>query len=204
MPTLLQIDSSPRSASISSRLSATFVNKWKTLNPDGRLIHHNTTLEELPFVDELMADAYFTAAEALTAPQKQHLALSDKLVDELLAADVLVFGVPMWNLGIPASLKAWIDLIVRAGRTFDFAPTGVVSLVPAGKKVYVFSARGGTYPDDTTAKAYDQQEPYLRALFNFLGFSDVTFIHAENQSGDAQTAAAGVAQAEAELAILAL
>ena len=67
-------------------------------------------------------------------------------MDELLAADVVVIGAPMWNLSIPASLKAWIDLIVREERTFAFTPQGVAPLVPPGKRVYVFSARGGSYP----------------------------------------------------------
>jgi FMN-dependent NADH-azoreductase len=203
MPTLLHIDSSPRSASVSSKLAATFVARWKQQNPGGVVVHHNTTLEKLPYIDEAMLGGFFTPAEALSDEQKQQIALSNQLVDELLAADVLVFGVPMWNLGIPASLKAWVDLIVRAGRTFNYTATGVAPLVPAGKKVYVFTARGGSYTPGTPAQAWDLQEPYLRALLGFLGLSDVTFIHAEDQSRAPETASAGLLKAEAQLAALA-
>jgi FMN-dependent NADH-azoreductase len=202
MPKLLHIDSSPRSASVSSKLAAAFVADWKKRNPGGTAIHRNTTLEKIPFVDEATIGAFFTPAEARAPEQKHLLVLSDRLVDELLAADVLVFGVPMWNFGIPASLKAWIDLIVRAGRTFAFTETGVTSLLPAGKKVYVFTSRGGSYSAGTPFHAYDQQVPYLRSILGFLGLTDVQFVHAENQTRDPKTAAEGVAKAEAELAAL--
>ena len=203
MPVLLHIDSSPRAASVSSKLSAEFVAKWKRQHPDGTVIHHNTTLEKIPYIDEAQIAAAYTPAAALTPEQKQTLAYSDKLVDELLAADVIVLGVPMWNLGIPASLKAWIDMVVRAGRTFAFTENGVGPLIPAGKKVFVISARGGTYPAGTPAKALDQQEPYLRSILGFLGLADIEFIYAENQSGTAEAAAEGVAKAEHALAKLA-
>ena len=113
MPALLQIDSSPRAASVSSRLAAAFIEKWKRQNPAGAVFHHNTSVERFPYLDENAIDAFFTPAANRTAAQKLALAFSDQLVDELLAADVVVLGAPMWNLSIPASLKAWIDLIVR-------------------------------------------------------------------------------------------
>jgi FMN-dependent NADH-azoreductase len=203
MPNLLHIDSSPRAASISNKLAAAFVRRWQKRNPEGVVIHHNTTLEKIPYVDEAHIAAAYTPLANLTAQQKEKLALSDKLVDELLAADVIVLGVPMWNLGIPASLKAWFDMVVRVGRTFTYTEKGVSSLVPPGKKVYVISARGGAYPAGTPMKAYDQQEPYLRSILGFMGFSDVQFIYAENQSRGADAAAEGVTKAESTLAQLA-
>lgn len=203
MPTLLHIDSSPRTTSVSSRLAAAFVRRWQKRNPEGVVIHHNTTLENIPYVDEATIEAFFTPAGALRLEQKRILAYSDKLVDELLASDVIVLGVPMWNLGIPASLKAWIDMVVRVGRTFDYGENGIHSLVPPDKKVYVVSARGGAYPAGTPAKAFDQQEPYLRTILGFLGLTDIEFIYAENQSRGPEEAAAGVARAEDTLARLA-
>ncbi len=202
MPILLHIDSSPRAASVSSRLAAAFVRRWQKRNPAGTVIHHNTTIEKIPYIDEAYINASLTPTAARTPVQEQTLAYSDKLVDELLAADVIVLGVPMWNLGIPASLKAWIDMIVRAGRTFAFTETGIGPLIPSGKKVYVISARGGAYPDRTPAKAFDQQEPYLRSILGFLGFADIEFIYAENQSRGAEAAAEGVAKAESALELL--
>lgn len=200
MPTLLHIDSSPRTTSVSSRLAGSFVEQWRRRNPSGVVIHHNTSLEAIPYVDEAMVEAFFTPASDLTPSQKRILALSDQLVDELLAADLLVLGAPMWNLGIPASLKAWIDMIVREGRTFAFTPQGVRGLLDPGKRVYVFSARGGTYPEGTAARALDLQEPYLRAILGAIGLTSLQFIYADNQSGGPQAAAEGIAQAQAAMA----
>lgn len=200
MPNLLHIDSSPRAASVSSRLAAAFVEKWKRQNPAGTVVHHNATFEKIPYLDEAMVEAFFTPAAELKAEQKQSLAYSDRLVDELLAADVVVLGAPMWNLGIPASLKAWIDMIVREGRTFAFTGQGVAPLVPPGKKVYVFSARGGAYPAGTPFHALDHQEPYLRAILGCMGLTEIEFVYAENQSGGAEAAAEGVARAESACA----
>lgn len=204
MPTLLQIDSSPRTASVSSKLAAKFVHRWKKHHPTGKVFHHNTTIEKLPYVDEATIGAFYTPAEALTAEQKQKIAISNQLVDELLAADVIVLGVPMWNFGIPASFKAWVDLIARAGRTFAYTETGPVSLLPAGKKVYVFSARGGSYAVGTPFHAYDQQEPYLRTILGFLGLTDVEFVYADNQGSAGDPALQSIARAETALEALAV
>jgi FMN-dependent NADH-azoreductase len=110
----------------------------------------------------------------------------------------------MWNFGIPASLKAWIDQIVRVGRTFAYTATGVTSLLPAGKKLYAFTARGGAYAPGTPFHPYDLQEPYLRAAFGFLGISDIEFVNAENQGRGGDAAVLGLAAAEAALAALAV
>ena len=202
MSTLLHVDSSPRPSSVSSRLAGKYVETWKRRNPEGRVISHNTSRERIPYVDEEMLEAYSTPADSLTEAQRKILADSDRLVDELLAADVVVFGAPMWNLGIPASLKAWIDLVVREGRTFAFTPQGVRGLLVPGKKAYIFSACGGAYPQESSAKTLDLQEPYLRAILGAIGLIDVRFIRAENQSGNPDAAALGLARAEAALAEL--
>jgi FMN-dependent NADH-azoreductase len=203
MATLLHIDSSPRAASISSRLAAAFVAKWQEQNPVGTVVHRNTSLDGIPYLDEAAIDAFFTPPAELTAEQKRTLEDSDRLVDELLAADVLVLAAPMWNLSIPASLKAWIDMIVREGRTFAFTEAGVAPLLPPGKKVFVFSARGGAYPADSPLQALDHQEPYLRAILGVIGLTDVEFIHADRQSESSEAAAEGLARAERALAALA-
>ena len=206
MPALLQIDSSPRAASVSSRLTAAFAEKWKRQNPGGAVFHHNTSLERFPYLDENAIDAFFKPAAERTAAQKLALAFSDQLVDELLAADVVVLGAPMWNLSIPASLKAWIDLIVREGRTFAFTAQGVAPLVPPGKQVYVFSARGGAYPAGTPICDLDQQDPYLCRILGVIGLTRIEFVYAEHQaehqSSDPEAAAQGLARAESALAAL--
>jgi FMN-dependent NADH-azoreductase len=199
MPTLLQIDSSPRSASVSSSLAGAFVAQWLRKHPGGTIIHHNTSLEKFPYLQEATVEAFFTAPAALTAAQKQVLACSDGLVDELLAADVIVLAAPMWNLSIPASLKAWIDLIVREGRTFAFTSHGVAPLVPAGKRVYVFTARGGAYPAGSPFHVLDHQEPYLRAILGVIGLTQVEFVHADRQSDSPEAAAEALAHAQIAL-----
>ena len=135
-----------------------------------------------------MINGGFLPESERSPEMKQALSFSDVLTQELLTAETVVIGVPMWNFGIPASLKAWIDLVVRSGLTFQYGPAGPSGLIPAGKKVYIFASRGGEYPKGSPANAYDLQEPYLRAIFGFLGLTDVTFIAAENQNRGAEEA----------------
>ncbi|HXB62277.1 MAG TPA: NAD(P)H-dependent oxidoreductase [Acidobacteriaceae bacterium] len=181
MPTLLQLDSSPRSASVSSELTKQFADTWKTKHPGGTHIHRNTAASNLPFVDEALIAAYYTPEDKLTPEQKQHLALSDKLIAELLAADTIVIGLPMWNFGVPASFKAWIDLVARAGKTFRYGPEGPKGLLKPETKVVVVAARGGFYSGDSPMNTFDQQEPGLRTILGFLGLRDIHFVYAENQ-----------------------
>jgi len=203
MPTLLHIDSSPRSASASSRFAATFVNRWKKQNPSGTVIHHNTTNEKVPFVDEPALDVLYGGLAPATEDQKHILALSEQFIEEFLAADVLVLGIPMWNFGIPASLKAWIDLVSRPGRTFGYVEGGgVVSLVPAGKKTVISLSSGGSYQPGSPYETYTQVDPYLCAVFAFFGLIDVTIVRIENQKRSGDAPAEGLAAAEAQLAAL--
>jgi FMN-dependent NADH-azoreductase len=203
MPTLLHIDSSPRSASVSSQLAATFVDRWKKQNPSGTVVHHNTTNEKLPFVNEPALGVLYGGLQPATDEQKHIFALSEQFIEEFLAAEVLVLGVPMWNFGIPASLKAWIDLVSRPGRTFKYvAGGGVAPLVPAGKKAVVFLSSGGAYSPGSPYEAYNQVEPYLRTIFGFFGVVDVPIVRIENQNRSGEASAEGLAAAEAQLAAL--
>jgi FMN-dependent NADH-azoreductase len=173
MPTLLQLDS--------SELTRQFADAWKAKHPGGTHIHRNTAASNLPFVDEALIGAYYTPADKRTDEQKQHLALSDKLIAELLAADTIVIGLPMWNFGVPASFKAWIDLVARVGKTFRYTETGPVGLLDPATKLVLVVARGGYYSGDSPMNSYDQQEPYIRAVFGFLGLRDIHVVYAENQ-----------------------
>jgi FMN-dependent NADH-azoreductase len=103
--------------------------------------------------------------------------LSDDLVAELLKADTIVLGAPMYNFSVSSTLKAWIDHVARVGLTFKYTETGPVGMVQ-GKKVYVFTSRGGVYSQGP-AKSMDFHETYLRAVLGFIGLSDITFIHTE-------------------------
>ena len=178
MPTLLHIDSSPLGeASISRRLSAEFVANWKKANPNGKVITRDLSIAALqPLTGEWVGAAY-TPEDARTPAQSAVLATSDALIAELQAADEYVLGVPMHNFGIPSTLKLWIDQVARVGKTFSYAggtPEGLLK----GKKATFVVASGGVYDAASAAAAFNFVEPYLRAVFGFVGVTDVKFINA--------------------------
>jgi FMN-dependent NADH-azoreductase len=177
---LLRIDSSARRNSISRQLTQKFAEVWKKENPEGEVIERDLAQTTLPHItDEWMLAAHSDPA-TLTPAQRETLAISDALVDELLAAETIVIGAPMYNLTVSAPLKGWIDQIVRAGRTVLWSASGAEGVLK-GKKVFVLTSRGGSFRPGTPTAQYDHQEPYLRHILGFIGLSDVTFIHAENQ-----------------------
>jgi FMN-dependent NADH-azoreductase len=191
MATLLVVESSPRSTSVSSSLTREYVAQWQQKNPGGTIIRHNVALDPVPFVTEGWIGAAYTAPDRLTPEQRQVLALSDKFIDELQAADTILIAAPMHNFGISAPLKAWIDQVIRAGRTFAYTPEGPKGLVNPGKQVIVVTARGGAYSGNSPYGFLDQQEPYLRTVLGFIGLTNVTFVHAENQARGPQEAELG-------------
>jgi FMN-dependent NADH-azoreductase len=182
MPTLLHIDASPLgAASISRHLSAEFVRNWQQANPDGKVIVRDLALSAIPSIDGNWVGAVHTPAESRTAAQKEAVALSDTLIAELETADEYVFGVPMHNFSIPSTAKLWIDQIVRVGRTFSYSESGPVGLLK-GKKATFLVASGGVYSKGAPMAPYDFVEPYLRAVFSFLGVGNTNFIVAGGAS----------------------
>jgi FMN-dependent NADH-azoreductase len=182
---LLRIDSSARRNSVSRQLTAHFVEAWQQEHPDGAVIERDLATTPLPHITDEWVQAIHTNPESLTAEQKSVLQLSDALVNELVQADTIVIGAPMYNFAIPAPLKAWIDQVVRVGKTVLFAASGPQGILK-GKKVYVVTSRGGSFRPGTPTERFDYQEPYLRHILGFIGLTDVTFIHAENQKPGAQ------------------
>jgi FMN-dependent NADH-azoreductase len=177
---LLRIDSSARRNSVSRPLTQRFVETWKKENPAGEVIERHLATTHLPLItDERMLAAYSDQA-SLTPAQRETLSVSEALIEELLAADVIVIGTPMYHLTVFAPLKAWIDQIVRIGRTVLYGPNGPVGVLK-GKKVVVLTLRGGSFRPGTPTAQYDHQESYLRHILGFIGLTDVTFIHAEKQ-----------------------
>jgi FMN-dependent NADH-azoreductase len=197
MTAILHVSSSVRSTgSISRQLSNEFVAKLKAGNAGSTVVERDLTAQPVPHLSEQMMGAYFTPAENRSAEQNSIVKLSDNLVAELLAADVIVIGAPMYNFSVSSTLKAWIDHIARAGLTFKYTDTGPVGLV-SGKKVVIFTSRGGVYSHGP-AKPLDFQETYLRAVLGFIGITDITFVHSEGLAmGDAavDTAIAGTRSA---------
>jgi len=187
MSKLLHLDSSGRgSLSITQPLTAHFASKWKESNPGGQVIHRDLAESDLQFVNAELVAAFNTPQDQLTQQQKDLMAQSNSLVSELYDADVYVFGVPMYNFSIPALFKAYIDLIVRAGKTFSYEggrPNGLLK----NKKLYVVTASGGDYRAEPM-KSLDFLEPYVRTILNFIGIADITFIKAYGH--DAETVSA--------------
>jgi len=202
--TLLQIDTSARlQGSYSRRLNQTFVQAWQSnAASDRQLIHRDIGKVPVPAIDETWAAAYETEPDARTATMRAAIALSDQLLDELFAADCYVFGVPMYNLTIPATLKAYIDQVVRRDRTLEFVdgkPQGRLK----GKKALVITTRKFNYREGTEAAARNFLEPYLTAIFKVMGIDDVAFVVADQLAASSEVKQASLARAEAELLSLA-
>jgi FMN-dependent NADH-azoreductase len=199
---LLHIDSGILGEnSVSRRLSAALVAQWRKHNPDVTVIYRDlaaTPLEHLSGT-YLMAQAVDPSQHG-PALQKD-LATSGEVLDEFLAADVVVIGAPMYNFTIPSQLKAWIDRVAVNGRTFRYTDEGPEGLA-GGKKVIIASSRGGFYGPGTAAAAIDHQEPYLRAVFGFLGVTDIDYVRAEGVNVSAERKQEAIAAAEREIGLL--
>ena len=151
--------------------------------------------DPLPHVGPAFVSALSAKPEELTAAQSEALALSDALIGELVTADVIVLAVPMHNFGIPSTLKAWIDHVVRAGRTFTYSERGPEGLLK-GKRLILVLASGGVYSNGA-AKQLDFQEPYLRAALGFIGLTDIEVVRVEGVAMSAIGADKAVATATA-------
>jgi FMN-dependent NADH-azoreductase len=179
MPTLLHINVSPRgNYSISRQLGDAAVKAWKKKHPAGRVIERDLAKTPLTFVDLDWIAGAFTPPEHHNESHKKALELSDKLIAELVEADEIVLATPMYNFAVPAALKAWIDHIVRAGKTFRYSEAGAEGLLPKDKKVLAIIASAGHYSQGSALNGLDQQVPYLRFIFGFIGITDVRFVQA--------------------------
>lgn len=181
MATLLYITVSPRGDhSISRQLGTAAVQAWKKKNPGGRVIERDLSKTALTFVDlDWIAGAY-TPPEHHNPSHKKALAISDELISEVSEADEIILATPMFNFAIPAALKAWIDHVVRAGKTFRYTAEGRPEGLLAGKnkKVTAIITSGGKYVDGSALAALDHESPYLRLIFGFIGITDVQFVQA--------------------------
>jgi FMN-dependent NADH-azoreductase len=196
---ILQINASARrEGANSTRIADAIVARLQTANPGARLTLRDLAVTPQPVLDEAALGALFTPAEQRTAEQAARVALDDALIAEVQAADVIVLGVPMYNFGVPAQLKNWIDAIARNGVTFRYTANGPEGLLK-GRKVYAGLARGGRYRGTEA----DSQVPYLRTVLGFLGMTDVQFVYAEGLNMGEDAARQGFAEAEAEIAAIA-
>jgi len=201
MATILHINSSVRNhGSLSRQLTGEFLAKWQAAHPADIVIERDLAAVPVPHLTEQMMGAFFTPAEQRTPEQAQTVQLSDALVDELLAADVIVIGAPMYNFSVSSTLKAWIDHVARAGRTFQYSANGVVGLA-TGKRVFIVTATGGVYSEGPS-QSFDFLATYLRSVLGFMGMTDVTFIRAEGLAMGDDAVAETLSKSRAALANL--
>lgn len=202
MKKILMIEVSPRGNGSASRAVAdTLAARLTRLYPSAKLVRRDLVAEQLPHLDEITLRAISTKdpaeAESLKAATRQ----SDQLTDELLESDLLVMATPMWNFGIPSALKAWIDLVVRPGRTFRYSDGGVIGMAK-DKKAILVVASGGVFTEGPWSP-WDFVEPYLRQILGFIGIVDVQAVRVEgmNIPALAATAVLKANQAVGDLAL---
>lgn len=188
---LLHIDASALgSHSVSRGLTAAIVAELVRNTPETEVIYHDLVAKPLPHWTPV-ADASDPAA-----------VLGNQMLEEFLAADVVVIGAPMYNFSIPSQLKAWIDRITVAGKSFRYTANGPEGLA-AGKRVIIASTRGGIYSEGSAAAPLDFQETYLRALFGFLGVTDIEFVRAEGVAISEDSKAESLKSAHATIGVVA-
>ncbi|KQY21589.1 NAD(P)H-dependent oxidoreductase [Rhizobium sp. Root483D2] len=177
MPTLLVVESSPRgNHSMSRGLTAMFVEQWLAKNPGGTVVERDLMESNLPFVTMPWLGAYFTPVDQHSPKMREILRLSDELVSEILNADHIVIGTPVYNYNVPAVLKAYIDHIVRKGKTLGFAGEGLVH----GKACTIVLASGGVYTEGSPIRDRDIATKYLKLILKVIGIEDVTVVAGGN------------------------
>lgn len=195
MTKILQIKSSIFSAGgQSGQLTDTFVKNLVAKNSNSEVIVRDFAKDGVPHLDEARFMSFMTKPEERSAEQKAVVAYSDALIKELKEADVIVLGLPMYNLGVPSNLKAYFDHIARAGETFKYTETGPAGLV-TGKKAYVVATRGGNYQ----GTPYDTQTDYIKVFLGFIGITDVEFVYAEGLNMGEEPKATALESARSQL-----
>jgi FMN-dependent NADH-azoreductase len=194
---VLHIDSSPRGVdSVSRDLTRQIVNRLKAVEPTLDVVQYDLGDRPLPHRSSDAIGA-LRQAELATAEQRELGALSDRMIEELQRADLIVIGSPMHNFGITSQLKAWFDTIIRAGKTFSYGEQGPEGLLK-DKRAIVVETRGGVYTTGSAA-SFNHQEPHLKTLLGFIGISDVQFIHAEGLDMGPESRANGLAHAKSAI-----
>jgi FMN-dependent NADH-azoreductase len=178
---ILIVESSPRGTESASRqLTRKVRERLEVRYPKAKVIVRDLVKDRLPHLDQPTLKAISTKDSVEAESLKEAASLSDQLVDELMASDLLVIACPMWNFGIPSSLKAWIDHVVRAGKTFNYAGVGVEGLAK-GKRAILVLASGGVFSEGPW-RSWDTVEPYLRQILGFIGIEDVQTVRAEGMN----------------------
>lgn len=202
MTSILLVTSSPRGdASHSTRLATELVEKLRAARPGSAVVRRDLVRDELPHIDPDFATGIATPADQRSAQQQGAIAISDVVIDEVLAADTIVIAAGIINFSIPSTLKAWLDHLARSGRTFRYTENGPVGLV-ANKKIYLFVASGGIYSDGPTA-TLDHAVPYLISVLSFMGMNDVEVVRIEGVAMGAEAERQALSTAQSRVGDLA-
>ncbi|MES2946771.1 MAG: NAD(P)H-dependent oxidoreductase [Pseudomonadota bacterium] len=200
MSKLLHIDSSILGGnSVSRQLTAQIVASWRAAHPGTEVSYLDLAVDTPTHLSAESLGFRLPAGTELSEVQKRENAVSEALVSQFLASDVIVVGAPLYNFAIPSQLKAWIDRIAQVGRTFKYTEKGPVGLA-GGKTVIVASARGGVYSTSDFMQSMEHQESYLKVVFGFVGITDVRFVRAEGLAMGEAAKTAALAAAEIEIA----
>lgn len=179
---LLHLSFSPRKDSISSKIAEKFITEWINKNPNTELLHHALGIEELKGPNDNWIKANMTPESTRSDEQKQILAFSDQMIEELVNATHIVISTPMFNFTVPWSLKSYIDLILRVNKTFSFDPEkGPGPLLDTNKKLLVIYSSAFSYEKGTPMESFNQLVPYLECVFGFMGIHQITSINIDNQ-----------------------
>jgi FMN-dependent NADH-azoreductase len=198
MSKILHIDSSAKpQGSVTRALSAEAVAVLQKQNPGSSVVYRDLTKDPLPHISPEYLGGIFAPGQT---PEHETVKLSDKLIEEILAADVIVIGAPMYNFTLPSQLKAWLDYVVRAGKTFRYGAAGPEGLVQ-GKRVILAVASGGVYKEGPMA-SYDHVVTYMKQILGFLGIHDVSVAWAEKQAMGPDVAGPELERAKHEIALL--
>lgn len=192
MPKLLYLDSSAKGAmSVTRPLTDHFAKQWAASNPGGQIFRRDLAEYEPTFLNSDLIGAFYTPEEQQTVEQKRLLKQSEEFLQELFDADTYVFGVPLYNFGVPAVFKAYIDLVVRVGKTFSYdggVPKGLLN----NKKLVLITASGADYTIEPY-KNLDHLEPYVRSIMGFNGVTDITVVRAHGHDPETVKATSSAA-----------
>lgn len=196
MKTLLQIKSSLNGDSgQSSYLSNQFAERWQAENPDGKVVVRDLSATPVPHLDGERFNAFLTGADKRSAREQAIVDFSDALIEEIRSADVITIGLPMYNFGIPSTLKAYFDHIARSGITFHYTANGPEGLLD-DKPVHILAARGGLY----VGTEADSQTGYMKTFLGFIGLNNVNFIYAEGLAMGSEGKETALDQAQDQIA----
>jgi FMN-dependent NADH-azoreductase len=207
MTNILHIDASPLGEnSVSRKLTASVIAHLKQTDPEAVVFHRDLISTPVSHLGAALLQVMRPSAGSATAHDtlaSAEAAQTEELLNEFLAADVVVIGAPMFNFSIPSQLKAWIDRVVQAGRTFRYTEKGPIGLA-GEKKVVIVSSRGGVYAGMPYEAAMDHQEAYLRTVLNFIGISEISYVRAEGVAISAEKRGEALASAARDIAGLTL